>query len=114
MCILYVLYRVKNILCVFRHQILRGLVQPLILYHLEQFRAVSVLYVSISMSPLPPVSLQYTGWHDIEGTEPRYAGSTGTIQKIAMQLKQVINESASEYLYIAYQQLVFTFCVEVK
>lgn len=36
------LYRVKNILCVFQHQILRGLVRPLILYHLEQSRAVSV------------------------------------------------------------------------
>lgn len=38
------------------------------------------------------------GWHDVEGTEPRYAGSTGTIQTIAMQLKQVINESSSEFL----------------
>ena len=49
--------------------------------------------VSIAMSPLPWVSLPCTGWHDVVGTEPRYAGSTGTIQTIAMQLKQVINES---------------------
>ena len=54
--------------------------------------------VSIGMSLSPPVSLQCTGWHDVNGTEPRYAGSTGTIQTIAMQLKQVINESAGTYV----------------
>ena len=53
--------------------------------------------VSTSMSPSPPVPLQCIGWHDVEGTEPRYAGSTGTIQTIAMQLRQVINESAGKY-----------------
>ena len=38
--------RVKNILYVFRHQILSDLVWPLILYHLEQFLAVSMYICS--------------------------------------------------------------------
>lgn len=45
----------------------------------------------------PGVVTMHTGWHDIGGTEPRYAGSTGTIQTIAMQLKQVVNQSLGEF-----------------
>ena len=34
------------------------------------------------------------GWHDIRGKQARYSGSTGKIQSVAMQLKQVITESS--------------------
>ena len=70
----------------------RDLVQPVILCHLELFHVVSVyMRAPMAISPLPRVSLQYIGWHDVKGTEPRYAGSTGAIQTIAMQLKQITN-----------------------
>ena len=89
------LFRVKSILCVCRLRISRDLVQPVILCHLELFRVVS-LYMCIPMSPSLQVSLQYTGWHDVKGSEPRYAGSTGAIQTIAMQLKQITNASSGK------------------
>jgi len=38
------------------------------------------------------------GWHDISGTQARYSGSTGKIQSVNMQLKQVITESSSGVL----------------
>ncbi|XP_065899982.1 ankyrin-repeat and fibronectin type III domain-containing 1-like isoform X2 [Dysidea avara] len=41
-----------------------------------------------------PAGAVPSSWHDIRGKQARYSGSTGKIQSVAMQLKQVITESS--------------------